>query len=96
MSTSTVKQSLVSIAASISTELQALKAAKQRISTAVSNLNSIPNIHADTISEIDEYAPNGEFESLCKDEKELLTAEFISLRGAANAAVSALSSITEF
>jgi hypothetical protein len=96
MSISSVKRALDSIASCIATETNALTQAKTRITTAVANLNTLPTIHASTVSEINAYTPTGAFQTLAKDELAKLTPEFQALRTAAQGAVTALAEITEF
>lgn len=96
MSISIVDKTLDDIATIISQERRALVNAKARIATAVGNLNSIPTTHAEALSEIGGYVPEGAFEELCKDKLTKLTAEFVALRDEVSTAVTTLSSITEF
>lgn len=93
---SEVKKALVDIATTIANERRALALAKARMSTAVSNLQAIPTVFSEIIAEINAYAPTGAFETLAKNEKDLMTVEYQALRTAAEGAVSTLSTITEF
>jgi hypothetical protein len=94
--TSKVKKALVDVSTIISNERSACSQAKARISSAVSNLNSIPATFSDVITEINGYTPTGAFETLAKDELQKMSAEFQTLKTAAEGAVTDLGSITEF
>ena len=77
-----VKTGLDSIATTINTERQAFASAKARIQAASGNLALITTTFADVIATIDNYAPDGAFETLAKDEKAKLTTEFVALKAA--------------
>lgn len=93
---SEVKKGLVDVSTIIVNVRSVLTRAKIAMSSSVSELNSIPTTFSSIIAEINSYTPTGAFETLAKDELSKLTAEFIALRNAAQDAVTALSSITEF
>jgi len=95
MSISTTKASLGDIANSIRVERQAMVNAKARITTALNNLDAIPTIHAEAISEIQALGTDPS-DILYRDELVKMTAELIMLRGAAQTGVTALSEITEY
>ena len=75
-----VKRSLDDISQIIVTERQAFANSKARIQTASGNLASIPTQYAGVIATIDAYTPTGAFETLAKDERTKLAAEFTALK----------------
>ena len=78
--TTEVKKALDDISTIIVTERQAFANSKARIQTASANLNAITTQYAGVITEIDAYVPSGAFETLAKDEKTKLAAEFTALK----------------
>ena len=94
MSISTVKSGLDSIAETIRTERQAAEKAKERLSTALNNINSLPTVYADDIAEINAYAGSDPFEALSQDELAKMTTEFQALKAVLQSAVTALGSLS--
>ena len=93
---SEVKAALDDIAQSIRTERQAMKSAKARISAGQSNLNALPTVFANAISEINGFTPTGAMETLAQDELSKLTTEFTALKADAALAVADLGNRSEF
>lgn len=87
-----VKKFMDDIATKINVERSAYEKAKARIEAVSSNLAGIPTIYEDLITTVDAYTPTGSFETLCKDEKNKLSAEFTALKNI----VDALIATTEF
>ena len=94
--TSEVKAALDDISQSIKTERQAMKNAKERISSGSGNLNLIPTTFSDALATINSYGTDDAFEALCKAELAKMTTEFVALVADANIAVADLASRTEF
>ena len=78
--TTEIKTALDDIARIIITERNALATAKARIQNASGNLALIPTQYAGVIAAIDAFTPTGAFETLAKDEKDKLAAEFTTLK----------------
>ena len=93
---SEVKAALDDISQTIRTERQALKNAKARFAVAQGNLNALPIVFEDAISEINGFTPTGAMETLAQDELAKLTIEFQALRDDAALAVTDLGNRTEF
>lgn len=77
---SQVDTGLDAIAAAIAQATQLQEAAKQSMLRARSLLAQLPTEHADVISTINGYSPTGAFETLAKDKKAKLQAEFVALK----------------
>lgn len=94
--TSEIKAGLDEIAGVIAQNRKVLTQAKQAMTDRDTNLEDIPGKYSEIIASINIYTPDGAFETLAKDELSKLTAEFIALRTDAQAAIAALSTLTEF
>jgi len=77
---SEVKAGLDDISTVIRNADKAFARSKAAIQGARNELANIPTVFSEVIAEIDGYAPSGAFETLAKDEKEKMQAEFIALR----------------
>ena len=94
--TSKVKSALDDIAKTIRAERQAATNAKNRLLSAYGTLGNLSSVFSSEITEINNFVPNGEFESLAKDELSKLTSEFQTLRTVLNDVNRTLSGISEF
>lgn len=89
---SEVKSGLDDISAAIRAAKEAYDRAKVHIQGASDSLGNIPTTYSDVITEVNGYTPTGAFETLAKDEKAKLQAEFQALK----ATIDALTATTEF
>lgn len=89
---SEVKAGLDDIAAAIAAVRTRYASAKSSITGGSAALGNIPTKYADVIATIDAYAPTGAFETLSKDEKTKLAAEYLALK----TEIDALIATTEF
>lgn len=87
---SQVKAGLDEIAERIRTVRTQVKTSSTSLQAAVAALDGIPEAFTDVLTTIDGYAPAGAFETNAKDEKAKLQAEFVALKNAAQAAITAL------
>ena len=85
-----VKRALDDIAATIDDSRKRRAQAKAHLLASRNQLVSIPTTFSDVISTIDAYTPTGAFETLAKDEKAKLQAEFAALRSALETELTAL------
>lgn len=92
---SQVKAGLDDISQAIRTERNALLSVKARITTAKTNLNSLPVAYADAIATINAYVGGGEddFEKQAVADLAVLTVEFQALKAKATTAETDLAAI---
>lgn len=93
---SEVKAGLDDIATVIRNARNKARQAKAAMTAIKNELNALPTTFSAVVAQIGEYTPAGAFQTLAKDELAKLTSEFQALRGAATAAETSLSSISEF
>jgi flagellin-like hook-associated protein FlgL len=84
---SEVKQGLDEISAQIRAVQTRYNSAKSNIEAGSAALGAIPTKYADVIATIDGYTPTGAFETLSKDEKAKLQAEFQALKSTIDALI---------
>lgn len=90
---SQVKAGLDDIATVIRTERKAVILAIARITAAEARLNNLATEYADVIATIDGFIPTGAAETLAKDDKARLQAEFVELRTKTTTAKTGLAAI---
>lgn len=87
---SQVKAGLDAVAQRIAQNRARAVSAKAQFTLAQNELAAIPADYADLVATIDAYTPTGAFETLAKDEKAKLVAEFTALKSVVDSAVTDL------
>lgn len=87
---SEVKSGLDGISQLIAGSRRSREQAKASLLAARNQLVAIPDQFSDVITTINGYTPTGAFETLSKDEKDKLAAEFVALRTALETELTAL------
>ena len=88
--TSEVKQGLDDIAGTIRSSQQLDDRAAAGLLAARNQLAALPTTFSDVLVTIDAYTPTGAFETVAQDEKSALTTEFLALKAAIEAKLTAL------
>jgi hypothetical protein len=88
--TAEVKAALNGISTMIAGSARMREQAKVQLLAARNQLASLPTQYTDEIATINAFAPAGAFETLTKDEKGKLQAEFVALKSAIEAELTAL------
>lgn len=96
MSTTSVKNGLVSASQLIYNIRQTMTTAKTRVTSAIAEITAIPTTYSDIISEINGYTPTGAFETLCKNELTRFVSEYQALKTEMESLETFMSTLTEF
>lgn len=84
---SEVKAGLDDISTAIAAVRTRYASAKSSIEGGSAALGNLATKYSDVIATIDGYAPSGAFETLAKDEKEKLAAEYVALKSTIDALI---------